>query len=176
MLSRDAIPLANGRAAYMSAAMFGFQMLSDLTGAAERVDDVFDVHAVVKPELTSSVKWDLACIAGAGDMIAFMYTEDEKAFSARHLQAMGKRMEQAVRMSKQNKSQVAGKMGVSRAAMTQYCKGETTPTLVSLARFCQATKSPMDYIVFGTTPELESSLIPMLEDLLLSKKRPKSPA
>lgn len=99
-----------------------------------------------------------------------MFDEDGN-FTADHAREMGKRMDQAIRLAKTTKAKVALEMEISRAAMTQYCSGATVPTLANMARFCQIVKTPMDYIVTGTTEDLESQVIPVLQEFLDSRKR-----
>lgn len=101
-----------------------------------------------------------------------MYDEDGN-FTEAHLREMGKRMDQSIRMARKNKSQVATEIGVSRAAMTQYCSGQSTPSLQNMARFCREVKIPMDYIVFGTTPELEEQMLPVLQEMIASRNKKK---
>ena len=99
-----------------------------------------------------------------------MFDEDGN-FTPAHMLAMGKRMDQAIRLARKNKAEVALEMEISRAAMTQYCSGNTVPTLQNMARFCQIVKTPMDFIVTGTTEELEAQVIPVLQAFLDSRKK-----
>lgn len=119
---------------------------------------------LVKPHLTPFVKYGLAGSLAVSARWG-MYNPDG-SFTESHLRMIGKRMDQAVRLSKQTKAEVAGILGISRAAMTQYCKGESTPTLSNMARFCKATRATMDYIVFGVDPEFRDNIMPMLEGVI----------
>ena len=94
---------------------------------------------------------------------------DDGDFSAEQKSAIGKRMDQSIRMAKLTKSYVASELGVSRAAVTQYCQGSGI-ALPRLAAFCQITRASMDYIVFGTHPELESSLAPMIDEIIQKRR------
>lgn len=100
------------------------------------------------------------------------YNEDG-SFTAAHLRAMGKRLDQSIRLAKTTKAQVAAELGLSRAALTQYCNGDSTPTLSNMARICKLIKAPMDYIVHGEDTELVNSVRPIFESMLqeLEKRR-----
>lgn len=126
----------------------------------------------VKHGLTFDVNRHLACAAKTWNSLGAMYDEDGN-FTEAHLREMGKRMDQSIRMARKNKSQVATEIGVSRAAMTQYCSGQSTPSLQNMARFCREVKIPMDYIVFGTTPELEEQMLPVLQEMIASRNKKK---
>lgn len=103
-----------------------------------------------------------------------MFDEDGK-FTPAHRQQIAKRMDQTIRLAKLTKSAVAERMGVSRAAVTQYCQtGEIA--LDRLAKFCQVTKASMDYIVTGSAPDMEAALLPMVSDLVERWKNAAAPA
>ena len=103
-----------------------------------------------------------------------MFIDDSDKFTEVHLVEMGRRMDQAIRLAKKNKSEVAGIMGISRAAMTQYCNGESTPSLPNMTKFCLAVKASMDYIVTGTTPDLDEQLPLILGDVIARRKKVKA--
>lgn len=96
--------------------------------------------------------------------------KDEGRFSPEQLAAIGKRMGQAIRMSRKNQSQVAGQIEVSRSAMNQYCSGKTSIQLHKLAAFCEVTKASMDYIVFGAPAELEASIKLVMDKVISGAK------
>ena len=89
-----------------------------------------------------------------------IYDEDGN-FTAAHRREIARRLDQAIRLSRKTRAAVAGELGVSRAAVTQYCDTGSI-ALDKLARFCQFTKASMDYIVFGETPDIEASVMPAI--------------
>lgn len=169
MLCRDTLPLRHRGLADVSTRVRRFQVLGDLGGATETDDEGFDVHDDVKSHLTNVVKWELTSFRPTQCTVAVMYTDDGK-FTEEHKLAMAKRMRQALQLSGLTQSAVAGRIGVSRAAMSQFCsKGGIS--IETLAKFCQVTKGSMDYMVFGTAPDMEASLVAMLKDMVGSRAK-----
>lgn len=121
--------------------------------------------AYVKHGLTDRVKPHLATQPTVRRTVGRMFDEDGN-FTAKHLQDMGNRMAASIALSKQSKAAVAAAMGVSRAAMTQYCDGLSTPSLQRMTMFCKLVKTPIDYIVTGTTPETEDFVVPFIRDMI----------
>ena len=63
------------------------------------------------------------------------------------------RIKEARKKAKLTQEQLASVLGVNRATVSKYENGEITPPIDQLENIARATKTPVDFFLYGTTQE-----------------------